>query len=132
VPPLLKMEAPDKAFGGLIAWCDARLDGATAMGCAPCDDATLRASMFLSIFVQISRFYADEARRNDRGVAGDGSAEALAARSMKFDQKLGAARAAGGAERALPSHSAQGRFRRAGFRMAGPTFLHVASKRRIA
>ncbi len=132
MPPLLKMEAPDKAFGGLIARCDARLDGDTAMGCGLCDGATLRASTFLSIFVQISRLYAGETRRKDGRVAGDGQAEALAARSMKFGQKLGATRAAGGAERALPGHDAQDRFRRAGFRMAWPTSLYVASQRRTA
>jgi ABC-type sugar transport system ATPase subunit len=120
VPPLLKMEAPDKAFGGVIARCDARFDGDRGMVAAFCDGSAVRESTFLSIFVEISRLDAGESCRNDQRVECDGPAEALAASNVKFDQKLGVAPRVAGADRVF-GREASDRFGGMDFRTVGPT-----------
>jgi hypothetical protein len=128
VPPLFKMEAPDNAFGGMIDRGDARFDAETDVAPALCDAATLRAFEFLSIFVRVSRLYADETCRTDRRVAGDGPAETPAARNTKFDQRLGAVGAAGRTVRPQRAGSVS-----PGRLPHGRTdFFYAASERRIA
>ena len=132
MPPLLKMEAPDKAFGGVIAQCDARFDGDRAMVAAHCDGSAVGGPMFLSIFVEISRPDAGEAERNDQRVDRGGPAEAPAASDVRSAQELGAASPVAWAERATLSREARGRFGGVDFRTVGATLFFAASARRIA
>ena len=101
MPPLLKMEAPDKAFGGVIARCDACFDGDRAVAPAFCDGRAVCEPMFLSIFVEIPRLDAGDNRRNDQRVECDGPAEARAASNLQFAQELGAEPRLARAERPL-------------------------------
>ena len=76
MPPLLKMEAPDKAFGGVVARCDARFDGDGADGsCTLRRQRGLRVRRFCQFLCEISRLDAGDNRRNDRRVERDGPAE---------------------------------------------------------
>ena len=133
MPPLLKMEAPDKAFGGVIARCDACFDGDRAVAPALCGGRAVRESMFLSIFVEIPRLDAGDIRRNDHRVECDGAAEARAASNSQFTQKLGAEPLLARAERALLGREAPDRFGGVDFPTVRATSLfYAASARRIA